>query len=135
MKDKRVFRLVSMEVRNRAKQAIDSAPDGYACTVGESNRSLDQNAAQWPILQAFSDQLQWPINGQMTWISPEDWKEVLTAAFEGETVRIAMGMNGGVVMLGSRTSEFGKKQFSEWLEFLHATAAQREIDLHYREHA
>jgi hypothetical protein len=46
-----------------------------------------------------------------------------------------MGMDGGMVMLGSRTSKFSKAQFSEWLEFLHATAADREIDLNYREQA
>jgi hypothetical protein len=46
-----------------------------------------------------------------------------------------MGMDGGMVMLGSRTSEFGKREFSEWLDFLNATAALREVDLHYREFA
>ena len=46
-----------------------------------------------------------------------------------------MGLDGGVVMLGQRTSKFGKKEFSEWLEFLHATAAAREVDLHYLEAA
>lgn len=51
----------------------------------------------------------------------------MTAAFEGESVRLAMGINGGVVMLGQRTSRFGKARFSEWLEFLHATAADRGV--------
>lgn len=135
MKDKRVFILHDLEIRRRAKEAIDAAPDGYAASVGEATRSLDQNAAQWPILQAFADQLQWPVNGAMVWMSPEEWKDVLSAAFKRETVRVAMGMDGGMVMLGSRTSEFGKKQFSDWLEFLHATAAARDVDLNYREHA
>lgn len=135
MKDKRVFKLVHVEARNRAIEAVRVAPDGYAVTVGEANRSLDQNAAQWPILQAFADQLQWPVNGAMVWMTADEWKDVLSAAFKRESVRVAMGMDGGMVMLGSRTSEFGKKQFSDWLEFLHATAAARDVDLHYREHA
>ena len=135
MRDKRVFKLIGPEVRRRAKEAIDTAPDGYAATVGEATRNLDQNAAQWPILQAFADQLQWPVNGAMVWMTAEEWKDVLTAAFKRETVRVAMGMDGGMVMLGSRTSEFGKRQFSDWLEFLNATAAARDVDLHYREHA
>ena len=135
MKDKRVFKLVHAEARRRAVEAVQAAPDGYAVTVSEANRSLDQNAAQWPILQAFADQLQWPVNGAMVWMTPEEWKDVLSAAFKRETVRVAMGMDGGMVMLGSRTSEFGKKQFSDWLEFLNATAAARDVDLHYREHA
>lgn len=123
------------EARGRALEAVRNAPDGDAVTVGEANRSLDQNAAQWPILQAFAAQLQWPVNGEMVWMTDEEWKDVLTAAFKRETVRVAMGLDGGMVMLGQRTSKFGKKQFSEWLEFLHATAALRGVDLGYREAA
>lgn len=123
------------EARGRALEAVRNAPDGDAVTVGEANRSLDQNAAQWPILQAFADQLQWPVNGAMVWMTKEEWKDVLSAAFKRETVRVAMGLDGGMVMLGQRTSKFGKKQFSDWLEFLHATAAARDVDLHYREYA
>lgn len=32
-------------------------------------------------------------------------------------------------------NKFSKAQFGEWLEFLNATAALRDVDLHYREHA
>ena len=77
-----------------------------------------------------SKQLQWPVNGQMVWMAPEEWKDVLTAAFQSETVRLAMGMNGGVVMLGLRTSKMGKKRFSEWLEFLKATAEMRGVSVY-----
>jgi hypothetical protein len=106
---------------------VQTTPDGYAVTIQEANRSLDQNAAQWPILEAFSAQLLWPVNGQMVKMTAEEWKDVLTAAFQRETARLAMGLDGGVVMLGQRTSKFGKKKFSEWLEFLHAVAAQRGV--------
>jgi hypothetical protein len=123
------------EARGRAVAAVREAPDGMAVTIGEANRTLDQNAAQWPILQAFAAQLKWPVNGQMVHLTDEEWKDVLTAAFYGETVRLAQGLNGGVVMLGQRTSKFGKKVFSDWLEFLHATAALRGVDLQNREAA
>lgn len=135
MADKRVFRLVHSQARHNAAEAVRAAPDGYCVTVSEPNRSLEQNAAQWPILQAFADQLQWPVNGQMVWLSAEEWKDILTAAFYGENVRLAQGLNGGVVMLGRRTSKFSKKEFSDWLEFLHATAAARDVDLRYMEYA
>jgi hypothetical protein len=80
----------------------------------------------WPILEAFSQQLQWPVNGVMTTLTPEEWKDLLSAAFRKET-RVAMGLDGGFVMLGQRTSRFTKRQFSEWLEFLHSTAADRGV--------
>lgn len=126
---KRVFRLADKFVRQRAIEAVQEAPADYVVEIKERNRSLDQNAAQWPILEAFSRQLVWPVNGQMTTMSPEEWKDVLTAAFRNETSRLAMGLNGGVVMLGMRTREMSKKQFSEWLDFLHHVAADREVDV------
>lgn len=133
--DKRVFKLVHGQARSGAVVAVQQAPEGYVVTVAEPTRSLDQNAAMWPILQAFADQLQWPVNGAMVWMSPDEWKDVLSAAYKRETVRVAMGLDGGMVMLGSRTSKFGVREMSEFIEFLHATAAAREVDLHYREYA
>ena len=126
---KQTFVLVHETARKRALAAVTTAPDGFVTVVCEPTRNLDQNAAQWPILQAFSDQLVWPVNGKMETLTPEEWKDLLTAAFKRETVRVAMGLDGGMVMLGARTSKFGKKEFSDWLEFLHATAADRDVDL------
>ena len=115
--------------RQNALNAVHAAPQGHVITISEPTRSLDANAAQWPILQAFSDQLKWPVNGAMVSMEPEEWKDVLTAAFRRETVRVAMGLDGGMVMLGQRTSKFSKREFSEWLEFLNATAAIRGVKL------
>ena len=127
----RTFILNHSEARNRALEAVRTAPDGYAVKVGEPTRNLEQNAAQWPILDAFAKQKQWPVNGKLEWISPEEYKDILSAAFEQETVRLAQGLDGGVVMLGKRTSKFSKKRFSEWLEYLNAVAAQFGIDTRY----
>jgi NinB protein len=127
MTDKRVFILSHPMARANAVHAVQTANDGLCVTIRELNRTLDQNAAQWPILEAFSDQLQWPVNGELVKMSAEEWKDVLTAAFERENARLAMGIDGGVVMLGKRTSQYGKKKFSEWLEFLHAVAAMRGV--------
>jgi len=124
---KRTYILAHDIARANAVREVQQAPAGYCVTVSEPSRSLEQNAAQWPILQAFAKQLQWPVNGAMCWMTDEEWKDVLTAAFQRETVRLAMGLDGGVVMLGLRTSEFGKRRFSAYLEFLHATAAARGV--------
>ena len=119
--------LASPEQRTRALVVIREAPDGHVVQIKEPARNLEQNAAMWPILEAFSKQLQWPVNGRMVYMTPEEWKDVLTAAFERATVRVAQGLDGGVVMLGQRTSKFTKPRFSEWLDFLHATAADRGV--------
>lgn len=128
---KQVFILVAEPhpARKRAMQAVAEAPEGHCVTLAEPTRSLEANAAQWPILQAFADQLKWPVNGRMETLTPDEWKDILTAAFRNETVRVAMGLNGGMVMLGARTSKFSKREFSEWLEFLHSTAVDRTVEL------
>lgn len=127
---KQTFIMAHDIARANAVRAVQTAPDGYVVTIAEPTRNLEQNAAQWPILQAFSEQLLWPVNGQMVKMTDEEWKDVLTAAFRQEKARLAMGLDGGVVMLGMRTSKMGKREFSEWLDFLHATAAARGVEIY-----
>jgi hypothetical protein len=38
-------------------------------------------------------------------------------------------LDSGVVMLGMRTSKMKKAEFSEWIDFLKATAAMRGVDI------
>lgn len=101
----------------------------WVLTIKLETRSQAQNRLMWPILTEFSNQLLWPVDGQMVKMTPDEWKDVLTAAFRRESVRLAMGLSGGVVLLGQRTSKFTKKEFAEWIEFLYATAADREVRL------
>ena len=115
--------------RRNAIQAILQAPDGYAVTISEPNRSLEQNAMLWPLLTHWSKQIQWPVDGKMQSLSPEDWKNILTAAFRRETGRIASGLDGGMVLLGARTRDMGKREFSDFLEFIQAAASERGIRL------
>jgi hypothetical protein len=105
------------------------------CPVCEERRNNGQNAAMWPILTAWAVQKQWPINGVMCWLTADDWKEILSATFEGETSpRISPGLEGGMVMLGRRTSRYGKKRFSEWLEWLNAASHHAGIKVPVQKH-
>jgi hypothetical protein len=113
--------------RDRAMNALRDAPDGYVVQISEPTRSLNANAAMWPILEAFSQQLQWPVNGLMTLLTPEEWKDILSAAFFQQQPRVAMGLSGGMVLLGQRTSKFSKKQFSDWLDFINSIAIDRGV--------
>lgn len=125
---KRHFRLLHAPhpSRSLAQAALRDAPDGSVVVIDdEPPRNLEQNAAQWVILDEISKARQWPVNGVMVHLSAEEWKDILTAAFEGETApRLAAGYGGGVVMLGRRTSQYGKRRFSEWLDWLNAAAVE-----------
>jgi hypothetical protein len=124
---KRTFILAHPEARRRAQEAVQTAPGGAFVTVGEATRSISQNSAQWPILEAFAQQLEWPVNGRMTKMDADDWKALLTAAFRRELARVAPGLDGGMVLLGARTSKFSKGEFSDWLEFLHEAAPEKNL--------
>lgn len=123
----KVYRLVNQQVRQAACREIMEAPEGYVVKLTEPTRTLEQNALLWPLLACFSAQLQWPVNGSMTKLEPEEWKDILTAAFEQESLRIAQGLNGGAVMLGRRTSQYSKSRMSEFVEFLYAAGTERGV--------
>ena len=91
-----------------------------------SLRSLAQNSKMWPMLTDIANQLQWPVNGVMVHMSPDDWKHVLSAGFKKEQ-RVAAGMDGGYVILGQRTSKFSKEEMSEFIELIYAFGAQHGI--------
>ena len=124
---KKIWKITGEAAKKAVCREVLSAPEGHIVTLAEPTRNLDQNAAQWPILEAFAQQLDWPINGVMSKITADDWKDILTCAFRNEQPRVAMGMNGGMVLLGQRTSKFSKRDFSDWLEFLHAIANERGV--------
>lgn len=126
---KQVFRLAHNEARRRALEAVKTAQDGQIVTVADPTRSLEQNAYLWRVLGCFSEQLQWPVNGAMTYLSPDEWKDIVSSAFRQQQPRIAQGLSGGMVMLGQRTSKFDKREFSEFIEFLNAIAVERGVDL------
>lgn len=124
---KRSYRLIHNEARQRAAQDCMTAPDGWCVSVSEPSRNLEQNALMWKLLEAFAEQLPWPVNGKMVKLDSESWKDLLTAAFEGEHSRVAHGLNGGMVLIGQRTSQYSKAKFAEFIEFIRATAAERDV--------
>ena len=119
---KRTFILRSEDIRRIAMEYVWDAPDNSKLVISEESRSLDQNAAQWPYLEGFSQQKQLCINGAMQTATPDDWKDVLTGCWKGE-MRMA-AFDGRVIMMPQRTSKMGKRVFSEWMEYLVAMAAQ-----------
>lgn len=122
------FRLTTTQVRSAASQYITQAPEGTWVNFKDEDRTLEQNSFLHPYLRGFSQQLPWMVNGEETYMSEENWKDVLTAAFVGD-VRAAMGWSGSsVVMLGVSTSKMGKRKFSEFMEWLIAESALHGIE-------
>jgi hypothetical protein len=114
----RVFRAMFEKAKG-----IDKAME---LVLRERRRSSDQNKKLWPMLSDVASQVQLCINGEMVWAQPEDWKEVFTACLKREQ-RMAQGIDGGLVILGARTSRMRKAEFSELIELIYAFGAERGV--------
>lgn len=119
---KRTFILSHDTARDNAIQAVKDAPEGHCVVIKPANRSLEQNALMWPLLQELSENVDWHGNK----LSDEEWKDVLSASLKQQ--KVVPGIDGGFVVLGQRTSQMTKKDFSELLELIYAFGAQQGID-------
>lgn len=97
-----------------------------AITVAEPTRSLESNAAMWAALSDVSRQVKWPMNGALQLLSPDDWKQILSAGLKREQ-RVASGMDGGFVILGQRTSQMSQREMGELLELIFAFGAEHGV--------
>lgn len=124
--ERQVFNLVSPNVRRNAAYAIANAPEGYRVEIKPKTRSLAQNDMLWSILTDISRQVEFVVNGQLVKVSPEEVKDILTASLKRET-RIAMGIDGGMVLLGQRTSRMSVREMTELIELAHAFGTEKGV--------
>lgn len=115
-------RLVMNEALNTVYQGLRGGP--AVLTLTRPTRSLDQNRLMWPLLTDWSKQVT-HLDGKK--YSPDDWKHIITAAFE-ECVRFAPNLNGtGMIAFGARTSKYSKRKFSQLIEFIYAEGTERGV--------
>ena len=115
--------IVTPAKRDMILQWVKRAPDGYRIEIAEPRRTDAQNRLLWPLLTCLSVQLKW--HGLT--LSPEDWKDVITAGLKREA-RMVPNMDGnGFVALGMRTSSMTKAEFSELVELVYAFGGQNGV--------
>lgn len=124
--ERQVFHLVSPLVRRNAAHFIANAPDGHRVEIRPKTRTLAQNDLLWSVLTDISKQVSFVVNGESVKVSPEEVKDILTAGLKRET-RMAMGIDGGMVILGQRTSKMTIRQLSELVELAHAFGSQKGV--------
>ena len=89
-------------------------------------RSVEQNALMWALIGDIAKQTQWMVDGRLEWLEPEEWKEILTAGVK-KAQRVAAGIEGGFVILGSRTSRMSKVEMTSLIDFIHYFGATRGV--------
>jgi hypothetical protein len=124
MSEKAIFTLRSKPhpIRQKVCALIMRAPDGYLVTVQPPKRSLIQNAKMWAMLADVSKQVDW--YGRK--LSPDDWKDVLTASYRKQDAVPNVEGNGFVV-LGMRTSQMSVSEMGDLIEVIYAFGASKEV--------
>lgn len=89
--------------------------------LGEPTRNLNQNSKLWACLTDLSQQVEW----YGTKLTPENWKDVLTASLKRS--KVVPGLDGGFVVLGQHTSKMTKAEFAELIECVLAFGADKGV--------
>ncbi len=117
----KLLKITGPAARKAACDAVMSAPDGWMVRVSLPTRSLDQNAKLWPMLTDVSMQVDW----YGTKLTPDEWKDVFTASLK--RAKVVPGLDGGFVVLGQRTSQMPKDEFSELIELIYSFGADKSV--------
>lgn len=115
---KRVFVLSHDTARRNAMDCVAHAPAGYCVEVKPKTRTLEQNARMWAMLTDISRQVEW--HGLS--LAPVEWKDLFTALLRGQ--KVVPGIEGGFVVLGTRTSDMSISEMSDLMEAMAAFGAE-----------
>jgi len=126
MSTREIIQIKSNDDRQKVIRWAKGVSIGSTVEFRAPRRSNDQNALMWSLLTQISKQVEW--FGKKR--SPEDWKDLATAALRG--AEFVPGLTPGtVVPLGMRTSQMTSAEISELIESLYAFGAERSV--HFRE--
>ena len=103
------------------RKGLASGPVVVTLGRDDQKRSNDQNRLLWKLLTDISQQVVYMERKH----SPEVWKDLISALWKGQ--KMLPGLDGGIVVLGVRTSRLTKKQFSELIEVIYATGSERGV--------
>ena len=92
----------------------------------QPTRSLEQNAKMWAVLSDIARQVQWPVDGKLQYLEPEDWKHIISGGLKRHQ-RVAQGIDGGFVILGQCTSRMSIAEMVELIELAHAFGAEHGV--------
>lgn len=116
-----LFTLHNQAIRERAKAAVQDAPEGWRVRITEARRSTEQSDKLHAMIGDIAKQKQW--NNES--LTVEEWKRLFSAAVFKE--KMLPGLNGGIVIVPKFTREMNKADMSELIEFVYAWGAEHAI--------
>jgi hypothetical protein len=122
MTSRATVQIKSQADRNLIARWAAGVPEGTSVEFRAPRRSTDQNALMWSLLTQLSRQVEWCGKKR----SPEDWKDLTTAALRN--AEFVPGLTPGtVVPLGMRTSQMTGQEISDLIESILAFGAERGV--------
>ncbi len=88
-------------------------------SVRSETRTVAQNSIMWSCLEDIAKQVQFVVDGRLQYVTSEDVKDILSASLTRQN-RMALGIDGGVVMLGQRTSKMTIPEMCDMVTLCHA---------------
>lgn len=122
MSDRRIVILETDVQRAFGKSLIDAAPPGYVMTLAEMTRTLEQNAKLWPMLADVRKAR--PGDRQHT---DETWKALFMHSLGHQQLFERALDDRGVVPLGFRSSQLGKRAFADLIECIYEFGARHDV--------
>lgn len=126
----KTYYLSSKNIRQNVIEAIQNLPidsaKPYEVKLSEPKRTKAQNDRMWATLTDLSEQVMW--HGQR--YDKEDWKDLITVLnkqVNGGAQRSAVGLGGGIVYFGERTSKMRVKQIADVIECAHWFGSQNGV--------
>ncbi|MAX61572.1 MAG: hypothetical protein CMK46_07055 [Porticoccus sp.] len=108
-------------------EAVETqGPQDITLKAHRDTRSAVQNRRMWAMLGDIARQVEWPVDGRMQRLTPDDWKHVLSAGLKRHQ-RVAMGIDGGFVILGQRTSKMTIAEMGDLIDLMYAFGNDRGV--------
>lgn len=138
MSDKQLFRLINIEVRRRAANAVMSAAEGYEVRITEPKKKREQEEKYHAMIGDIAKQVE---HIGRKWHA-DDMKRILVDEFAEEMRlagtpihhdgRVIPSFDGRrIVQLGIQTSNFYVKEAAQFIEYLFAFGAMHNVKWSY----
>ncbi|MEM9584818.1 MAG: recombination protein NinB [Pseudomonadota bacterium] len=122
---RQTYRVTTEGQRDTALRAVNERCLGFEVEVRDPKRTLDQNALLWALLTELSPKVK--IQGKT--LTPDQLKAVFMHALGREQQTLPTLDGQSWFSAGFRSSRMTRGEFSELIEFIHAYAAERGIEI------
>lgn len=116
-------------IENVIVSVVNASPEStFEITFDEykPTRTELQNDKMWAMLHDIASQVDWVVDGKETKLTDEEWKLLLTASQKKE-MRVAKGIDGGIVLLGKSTKKMSVAEMSDLIELMYMFGAEHDV--------